>query len=304
MLADLDGLEEHIANELEVQPMSNARATRPSRARRSQVQIDRDEQNHVSLTVRTENRTAQNPIIVDSDSDDYETQVQNYQDLTRDIADVRTRARNTQLPCSRRHRVLARQRTTYTAPSQTVDSANNASGTEGDATATSGTGHMNRFLSRSRNPFRPTGNGSGRLPATLLDGREHVETIPTCDDSRSTGHGLLRTPITRRISSNRQTASASSSADVEMSESTEQPQTQNEATRDTLRTRRSDRRESALNNREHIPRLREEALVVRERALVAEETRGTRIATILRAQQEELQKLLRRHQEERERMMG
>ncbi|KAF1837710.1 hypothetical protein BDW02DRAFT_576987 [Decorospora gaudefroyi] len=116
------------------------------------------------------------PIVLDSDSEeeDYETQVQNFETSTREIAEIRNRARNTQM--GRSHRRW-RQQCGGAANHVGNESNNSDSGGAHDggnssltrantaARGATGTGAFNRLMNRGvLNPFRPSTAASNFSP--------------------------------------------------------------------------------------------------------------------------------------------
>ncbi|KAJ4372930.1 hypothetical protein N0V83_003221 [Neocucurbitaria cava] len=101
LFEDLDGIGENIANR-----MATGMNRQIADATTSRNVPRRNMHGYGSLYARDQRNTSmQNPILLDSDSEteDYETRLKNYESLSRDIETIRARARNTQLSRSQRH---------------------------------------------------------------------------------------------------------------------------------------------------------------------------------------------------------
>ncbi|CAO2650196.1 Nn.00g014880.m01.CDS01 [Neocucurbitaria sp. VM-36] len=221
------------------------------------------------------NTSIQNPILLDSDSDadDYETQLENYQSFSRDIESIRTRARNTQLSRSQRRRELnSHQRNASITADQTGSVSNNSNNNPPARSSPSGGGAATPFSNR---PYRP------RTAAefNVLIARMHASPFSS------------HTPASTAIPTN-----------MDVDEVIEVPKPQTQSSRDAERIRQWNRRETELNDREKRVNERENELQQREQALKERERRANRMLAVMTAQRVEMQNVQRRQREDLERV--
>ncbi|CAE6994987.1 zf-RING-2 multi-domain protein [Pyrenophora teres f. teres] len=122
------------------------------------------------------------PMVIDSDSNsgNFATEVQNFRDFARDVADIRDRAQNTR---GRRHRhrsvgIAVNQNTGDTSnESNNGLGRSNTSGGRGSGGNGNGNGTLNRIMNTGRNfnPFRPPTNDTSPRTNPTADS----QTLPT-----------------------------------------------------------------------------------------------------------------------------
>ncbi|KAF1937670.1 hypothetical protein EJ02DRAFT_426384 [Clathrospora elynae] len=252
------------------------------------------------LFARTQQRTHQHgmqELIEISDSEeDYETQVQNFEDFTRDIASIRDRAQNTQLSRSRR-RQNRQQRSVSNIASASNDSDNALGKANTTATPGAGSGAMNRFLNRNLNPFRPTANDFAPHLSTSISAtrrptrdppharRERRSRDRHIQDSRlssgGSSHTASPTPPASNFSNLTNPTNPGVQIDMDEEDFIELPQTQTQSARDDVRARQLDQREAALAELDTAMTQRERAIISRERAVVNREDRVDEILETL-----------------------
>jgi hypothetical protein len=234
---------------------------------------------------------APSPIIIDSDFDDekdYKTQMQNFRDSTREIADIRRRARTQQ------------------QPRQTRRGAANDSGSNSDnapsrprntlRSTTGGRDTLNRIM----NPFRPT-LYDNQPPRACRDGPQDVASR-RLERAREEQRRIapLRARRQHRTRSDASTPSDSSSPPPEImhDDVQERPHIASQSAREL------DQRELDLDRREQAVAAGE-ATTARQEEEVSEQERMARdLVELVRRQRGEVDDLMRRHREELERMLG
>jgi hypothetical protein len=228
----------------------------------------------------------QRPQIVDltsSDDDevDYATHLNDYNELTRDIESIRTRARNTQLPRAERYR---RERS-------------NDLGAAGGA--------MNRFL---LNPFRLSPPESSDAPRRQQSLRKSPEVArPRQSSVRTAARPAPRTRLdVPRPTPALNLGSSSSSDTVTANARPRVPfvsaQSYLNGNQAAIRAAQLDLREQELNQRGKCLSVREAALLVREQDVTAKEQRLEQVAALVQRQSNEMEELVARQREEMDRM--
>lgn len=237
-----------------------------------------------------------------SSDEDYDTQVQNFNDFTRDIENIRSRARNTQFPRHVRRHSLAQQQSTRGTADQSAEVA-------------TGSG-VGRLLGRSLNPFRPMthnplirerNNEFMRRCEAVLQASVEPHRIDVDAPRLSLEHMRL-SPI-----AGLRTPSFASNEDA--MEVVELPADEVPQARDAVRARQLDQREMDLSARERAlnTRLRkverqemypsaneqklqgrEAALAERERDVGSREQKVEQVVQTMRMQRNEMEALVRR----------
>ena len=248
------------------------------------------------------NTTTQSPILGDSasnsDSEDYETQLENFEQFTRDIQNIRTRARNTQLSRSRRRRPQEsrhRQHAASIAANQTPvpgsDSGNAAAGSNSSGGA--GTFH---FLNRTLNPFRPINTINDVITPTTsmtaVRNRDHDGNRPPTRTSPLPPQDRAQTFASQLLAPN--TVNADPALELLRIQ---------QNTRHIERMTQLDHRDIELTRRETRLIKREDDLLDRERELRAREDRARELVATVRAQRDAMETLLRRQREEIDRAL-
>jgi hypothetical protein len=273
------------------------------------------------------------PIVIDSDSDEagYETQFMHFENLRRDIADIRRRAQDTQLSRgSRKRRVAERENgrgaanegaqntgntNTNTTPTDLNRANTAAGGGRGEDSSTPGTRALSRFLNtRARNPFRTAENPVAAVHSVPASGPS-----AQCDEQRDSyrarerRRGTQLEQLVQRTADNASGGRASTphrplpspglpeaSVDVDMTaeEVVELPVIQSRQAREAVRSRQLDHREAELNRREQALAARQ-VILTRHEAAAQERKRSTNeILLVVRRQRRELEELVRRHGDE------
>ncbi|KAF1848968.1 uncharacterized protein K460DRAFT_364894 [Cucurbitaria berberidis CBS 394.84] len=258
----------------------------------------------VPLIARNQrNTTMQNPILLDSDSDSdsdlgsYEAQLENFEQLTRDIENIRTRARNTQLSRSHRRREPnSRQRSNIIIANQTTNASTDSPSAAAGGNPSSGAGAFN-FLNRNLHRFRPTTNDS--MTATHSRNRPRASNSPLPQQDQEQSVVMMQFgPYSSH------TASPNPAPTImDVDQVIEEPHIQAQSARDTMRTRELDQRGTCLDDRETRLNQRVNALLQRELALRDREHRARQLVNVVTAQRDEMQNLLRRQMEDLERVM-
>ncbi|KAH6870351.1 hypothetical protein BKA58DRAFT_420912 [Alternaria rosae] len=259
-----------------------------------------------------------NPIVIDSDPDsdaDYKVQFQNYENYRREIADIRSRARDTRgLKSSRKkRRAAAAERESVNASNERngegADSSGNSNSENATATATGGTGTtgsgaLNRLLNNcARNPFRPA-EYTATATATAASPAPTSEVKFEQPASRTANHASARpapTPYIQNPSPN--TPDTPVDVDLTADELIELPAIQSVSAREAVRSRQLDHREASLSRREKVLITRQLALARHEEATQTQERRVNEIFLMLRRQREELEEMTERYREEHDQLL-
>jgi hypothetical protein len=289
MFAGLDGIGDNIAGT-------------PQLGNRLGLQPRREGAAVLSLVPRAH---ALSPIVIDSDSDeeDYETQFQNFQDSTREIAAIRQRAQDRSRPRGARtgharvDRLLGRNGLNPFRPTETIaarrervrDASNQtapsyASGEQIDARLEQARDEQRRRIApmrprRQPGPAYPISDAStdslSSVPSELLDSspdtppRRAFSTHPVANDIHMHNNDDIQ----------------------ELPSIAAQP------------TRHLDTREAELDRREEAVAAREATLREQETALLGRENRARALVELVTRQRREMEDLGRRHAEEWERAM-
>jgi hypothetical protein len=249
---------------------------------------------------------APSPTVIDSDSDeeDYETQYQNFQNATREIADIRNRAQ------------LQPRRNRGTATNESSSNSDNAPSRPKSTLRSTAAGidALNRFMNpRALNPFRPTQQQEPR--------REGAQDVASRRLERARDEQRRIAPLRARQPSRHSDASTSSpspsppldilsppprrniepanhDADVYMDDEVQEvPHIASQP------ARQLDQRELDLDSREQAVAVRE-AKMARQEVDVRESGRLAReMVEMVRRQCGEVDDLMKRHREELERAL-
>ena len=218
-----------------------------------------------AIPTRRAPRPGPQPFLGDSDpeEEDYETQFQNYEEFTRDIENIRTRARGTVLGSHwRRLREPEMQRSASATTRQTRTATNDSIGRSATSASTGrGAGAMSRFLNRNLQPFRPSATD------TVASEPSSNTAVPPGDQNEVTGF----------------------------------PRNRVQSSQDVTRAREFSLREDGLLNWAADLREREMALVMREQVISIRERELNRRTAALQRQNTEMQVFLRRQQHALER---
>jgi hypothetical protein len=317
IFAGLDNIGEDIAGT----QLGNSRGTPVLQAR------------HAVPAVRGAQGQRLNLIVIDSDSEeDYETQRQNFQDSTREIADIRNRAR--QLSTIRRKRGVGAANATTEGANEGSNS-DNAPRRPGGTLRSTATGMdtLNRLMGRGGdrplNPFRPTQNQeppharhegiqdaadpsnvplerareARRVIAPLRARRQPVPSdISTPTPSPSPPRELLSSSPPRRSTFQDGNLGMLSSFPAVPSHNFQELATQ--SAREDVRARHPNNRAADLDRREQAVTAREVTLRNQEVLLNERGERIRRLAELCRRQRGEMEILLSRQKEELDRAMG
>jgi hypothetical protein len=250
---------------------------------------------------------APSPIAIDSDSDeeDYETQYQNFQNATREIADIRNRAQ------------LQPRRNRGTVTNESSSNSDNAPSRPKSTLRSTAAGRdaLNRFMNpRALNPFRPTQQQEPRREGAqdvasrrLERARDEQRRIAplrarrqpsrhsdasTSSPSPSPPLEILSPPPRRNIEP------ANHDADVCMDDEVQEvPQIASQS------ARQLNQRELDLDRREQAVAAREARMARQEVDVRGSERLAREMVEMVRRQREEVDELMRRHREELERTL-
>jgi hypothetical protein len=272
------------------------------------------------------------PIVIESSSEaedsmgeeDYATEVQNFTTLTRDIAEIRRRAENTQ---------YRRRRNRYqNQPQHVHEEAQSGSGSDNRrfeprkrrgaiSSGTPAASALNRLMNaRTFNPFRATVNAAAPSAAAMsegfnddgVQGMARTQYRPgVCDiqhhgttNHRMVGINQKQNNISSSIASASLYALAhapSLSEDVEMTGARTGIQRPHYRFTDSPRT--LDARVQRLDQREQALDARDANLTQQEAALLERERRAENMFELVRRQRREVEELLRRQMEELNRIL-
>ena len=278
-----------------------------------------------------------NPIVIDSDSDDdagYAVQFRNFENFRRDVADIRSRARDTRGPRSIRSIRRRRAATAAAAERERVKARNEGSGgadssgnsenaAANGATDTARSRALNRLLGNGRHAFQPAeytaSAGAGASPAPMnevLEQRSPPQERRLGSElrrARKFEQSASRTPHHanarrgRAPTPYRQTSSPNNSdtpIDLTADEPTELPAIQSGSAREAVRSRHLDQREASLSRREQVlltrqlaVARRESAVIRQEEAVSTQEDKANEMMTMLRRHREELEEMVMRHRD-------
>lgn len=238
------------------------------------------------------NATIEDPILVDSDSDDggYEAQLENFEQFRRDIEHVRMRAQNTRLSRARRRLELSGPVSSSSTSSQPEGAIRGR--TRNITPGLSGaTGGFNLF-NRNRNPFRTTA-ADNNPPLSITAARDHEcnRSVTRHSAPGRRSRSRMRTQdlrLTSVSSFSRHTEfSHARPTNADVDDVIEISQSQAQSTLNATQNRQLEKREEDLNNRET-------ALNIRETDVTQREQRANELMNSVRAQQKELQNVLTR----------
>jgi hypothetical protein len=278
------------------------------------------------------------PIVIDSDSDgddepDYATQVRNFQDFRRDIADIRSRARNTQIGGmstrrSRKRRAVEKDsdgggsgerkegsrianessKSDNTTPATTSLTRANAMARQGGgANTTPGTNALNRFLNnnKSRNPFRAAENSNSNNSNSSNNNNNNTaipsSTPPTIFLSNPTDRTAIDVDVDVNTTASDPLIEHQHEPTIKLPAIHFLPTT---TTRQVFLGQHVSDREAELTRREQALTARQATVARREVAVVERERRLDELVRVVTRQRGQVEGMSRRHGEETDRLFS
>jgi hypothetical protein len=244
-----------------------------------------------------------------SDEDeDYETQVENFNAFTREIENIRSRARNTQFPRHVRGQGLTRQQSTRGTADQPTE--------PGGAIGGSGVG---RFLGRGLNPFRPMTHDPSMRERNNDFVRRREARQASVEARRVDSNAPRLSLELMRVGPIDSIRTPSPPSNEDAMDVIELPANEVQQGRDAVRARQLDQREAELSareqrliegtlqveQREKVLRVREQRCNERETALSQREKNArlseqsvAQVVQTVQRQRDEVEALVRRQREE------